>query len=144
MSGFYAAYHGNDGLIGIAKKIHAKANTLANALVKMGCKQLNTTYFDTLRIALPENCSVKELRAQAESNRINFCYLPGDIVSISVDEATTCEGVQTVLGVFAEVAKEGRMNISEAAQGLWGVFLNPSLYLLMSFHLAHYWILFVK
>ncbi len=105
MSGFYAAYHGNDGLIAIAKKIHAKANTLAAALVKMGCKQLNSTYFDTIRITLPENCSVKELRSQAELNRINFCYLPGDVVSISVDEATSCLGVQKVLTVFAEVLK---------------------------------------
>ena len=52
MAGFYAVYHGAEGLKDIASRIHSYAGFLSVELEKMGYKQLNKDYFDTLKIAL--------------------------------------------------------------------------------------------
>ena len=103
MSGFYAAYHGNDGLTDIAYNIHAKAIILANELKNMGCEQLNDFFFDTIRVKLPEGKSAMMLREVAEANLVNFRYYEDGIVGISTDELTSAEGVLKVLAIFAKV-----------------------------------------
>ena len=103
MSGFYAAYHGNDGLTDIAYNIHAKAIILANELKNMGCEQLNDFFFDTIRIKLPEGKSAMMLREVAEANLVNFRYFEDGVIGISTDELTSAEGVLKVLAIFAKV-----------------------------------------
>ncbi len=103
MSGFYAAYHGNEGLKNIATNIHVKAVIVAQELEKMGCKQLNEYFFDTIRIALPEGKSAMELREIAEANLVNFRYFEDGIVGISTDELTSAEGIVKLLAIFAKV-----------------------------------------
>lgn len=103
MSSFYAAYHGNDGLRKIAGDIHKKAVIIAAALTEMGCKQLNETYFDTLRIELPAGKCAKDIRKAAEARLVNLCYYENGTIGISTDETTTCESVAKLLSAFAEV-----------------------------------------
>lgn len=103
MSGFYAAYHGNDGLTDIAYNIHAKAIILANELKNMGCEQLNDFFFDTIRVKLPEGKSAMMLREVAEANLVNFRYFEDGVIGISTDELTSAEGVLKVLAIFAKV-----------------------------------------
>lgn len=103
MSGFYAAYHGNEGLTDIAVNIHAKAVIIANELKAMGCEQLNDFYFDTIRIQLPVGKSAMELREIAEANLVNFRYFENGVIGISTDELTSAEGVLKVLAIFAKV-----------------------------------------
>lgn len=101
MSGFYAMYHGNDGITDIATNIHAKAVILANELTQLGCTQLNDFYFDTIRLRLPEGKSVVRLKEIAEANLVNFRYMEDGIVAISTDELTTEEGLLKVISIFA-------------------------------------------
>ena len=103
MSGFYAAYYGNDGLRNIAMEVHQKAVRIEHELVKMGCKQINVNYFDTLRIALPEGITAVSLRAEAEQHAINFRYFENGEIGISTDECTTTDGIVRLLAVFAKV-----------------------------------------
>ena len=103
MSGFYAAYHGNDGLVDIATNIHIKAVILANELGAMGCTQLNEFFFDTIRIQLPQGKSAMQLKEIAEANLVNFRYFEDGVIGISTDELTTAEGVLKVLAIFAKV-----------------------------------------
>ena len=58
MAGMYSVYHGKDGLIDIASTIHSKANLLEKQITKLGYKQDNKNYFDTLNIKLPESVSI--------------------------------------------------------------------------------------
>ena len=62
MAGFYAVYHGAEGLRNIAGRIHSTAGFLAKELEKLGYTQLNKDYFDTLKIQLPSHVSVNALR----------------------------------------------------------------------------------
>jgi glycine dehydrogenase len=51
MSGMYAQYHGPEGLKNIAKHIHNAACTISFNLKELGFRQLNSVFFDTLKIA---------------------------------------------------------------------------------------------
>ncbi|WP_090606892.1 aminomethyl-transferring glycine dehydrogenase [Parapedobacter koreensis] len=100
MAGFYAAYHGPKGLQQIAERIHGLAGLLNSALQQLGYVQLNETYFDTLRIELGELAG--PLHAEALNNEVNLLY-QDTIASISIDETTTYEDIETLVRSFAKL-----------------------------------------
>ena len=104
MAGFYAVYHGAEGLKDIAGRIHASAGFLAKELEKLGYKQLNKDYFDTLKIELPEQVSVDVLREIALECRVNLRYFETGHVGISVDETTLPTDIGVLLYIFAGAA----------------------------------------
>ncbi len=104
MVGFYAVYHGADGLRNIANRIHATAGFLAGELEKLGYKQLNKNYFDTLYIELPPHVSVNALREIALECKVNLRYFEGGQVGISIDETTQLTDVGVLLYIFAGAA----------------------------------------
>ncbi|RMF59283.1 MAG: glycine dehydrogenase (aminomethyl-transferring) [Calditrichaeota bacterium] len=101
MAAMYAVYHGPDGLKRIAERIHALAYILSDKLTELGCQQLNPTFFDTIHIRLPETTATGNIRQQAEAAGMNFRYINERELSISLDETTTLEDLQDILGVFA-------------------------------------------
>lgn len=103
MASFYAAYHGNDGLQDIAMNVHMKAVYIAHELKKMGCKQLNEYFFDTLKIQLPSDVKAENIREVAEAHNINFRFFADGFIGISTDETTTMAGIVRLLAVFAKV-----------------------------------------
>ena len=50
MAGFYAVYHGKEGLLAIANKINSLASSLEKTLIKLGFESINDHFFDTLVI----------------------------------------------------------------------------------------------
>ncbi len=102
MAGMYAVYHGSEGLQTIARRIHHLTVSLAESLQKIGVMVLNSGYFDTLHLRLPDG-SVAALRKTAEGEKINYYYLPDSTISISLDETTTGEDLLNILSVFSEV-----------------------------------------
>ncbi len=105
LSGFYAVYHGPDGLRNIAFKVHAKAATLDQILSKLGYKQVNKNYFDTLKIELPTNTSQEKILEIALSHKVNLRYFEDKRhVGLSVDEITSVEDINTLIQIFAQAA----------------------------------------
>ncbi len=102
MAGMYAVYHGPDGLKYIANTVHFSTVTLAEELEKMGVKQLNSAYFDTLQV----KADAQKIKAEAEKNEINFYYPDAETVCISLNETTTQEDINNILKVFAAVSGE--------------------------------------
>lgn len=114
MAGFYALYHGNEGLRNIAMTIHVKACFLANELKKLGYNELNGHYFDTIKIELPANIDVATLRKNLEEQRINIRYFnEKNMVGISIDETTSMEGLAVLIGVFAKTAGKELPKVDE-------------------------------
>ncbi len=99
MSGFYTLYHGYDGLKKIATNIHSKATILSEKLKKLGFEQVNTNFFDTLKIKV-EKSLIKKLRKIAEANKVNFHYCK-EHVTISLDEVTTKKDINLIVLLFA-------------------------------------------
>ena len=106
MAGFYAVYHGPDGIKEIANRVHAVAFWLAEQLTKLGYKLQNENFFDTLRIQLPDNVTIQEVRTIALSKEINLRYFDNGDVGISVDETTTQADATLILNLFAVAAEE--------------------------------------
>jgi len=97
MAGMYAVYHGPEGLKYIAYKIHNTAKKLEVMLSSIGIKQLNIFYFDTLRI----NVKSKKLKLIAEKAKINLNYIDDNTASISLNETTDQNELETLFKVFS-------------------------------------------
>lgn len=101
MAGFYAVYHGAEGLKAIARRIHLLTNLLDQGLHYLEFTQLNSDYFDTLAVKLDNADDVAALRAKAEAKNINFRYDEGNVVGISFGETTTTNDVKEILDLFS-------------------------------------------
>lgn len=103
MAGFYAVYHGKDGLITIASRIHGLTKILDEGLQKIGVGQLNQNYFDTLRIELPDGTASEKVKEVAESREVNFRYFDDGKIGISLDETSSLSEVEGILSIFKDV-----------------------------------------
>ena len=97
MAGMYAVYHGPKGLQYIADKVHAMAVTLEDALEKLGFYQTNTSFFDTIVI----KADSKKIKEIAEKHQVNFHYIDENTVSISLNETTSIQDLNTIVTIFA-------------------------------------------
>ena len=107
MAGAYAVYHGPEGLKYIANKVHENTMILSRQLENQGFKQLNTAFFDTIKVLVPDTKSLKSI---AEKNGINFNYIDKNTVSISVNEATSEDDIQRISNCFNELPESNKMN----------------------------------
>lgn len=113
MSGFYAAYHGAEGLRAIARCIHSTASHIASELENLGFEQQNKHYFDTLRVKLPHNVSQSDIRDNTEMREINLRYFENGEIGISIDETTNESRANDLLAVFAMVVGSDKANLSD-------------------------------
>ncbi|MCC2590123.1 aminomethyl-transferring glycine dehydrogenase [Chryseobacterium sp. MFBS3-17] len=100
MASTYCVYHGPKGLEFIANQIHYKANALASALKALGYNLVEDAFFDTLKIELSED-DKSSLQRLMRDRRINLNYFTEGFVSISLDESTTLEELNTLAEAFA-------------------------------------------
>ncbi|MBK9290765.1 MAG: aminomethyl-transferring glycine dehydrogenase [Bacteroidetes bacterium] len=124
MAGFYGAYHGPEGLRNIAGRIHSLAVSLSLSIEKAGYRQLNTHFFDTLKVAMPEGFSTATLRVAAEGARINFRYIDDKHFGISLDETTTPDDLKMIVHVLSSITgraiTEGPKSLDDSASRLEG------------------------
>lgn len=113
MSGMFGTYHGPEGLIQIATRIHTVASFLSEELNKMGYQQLNKTFFDTLRIALPAKVKKEDIEWFSLDLEMNFRYFDNGDVGIAIDETTNLEDINWILEVFAKAANLPKPEITE-------------------------------
>lgn len=104
MASFYGVYHGPEGLKNIARKIHNIASYVNEELKDMGFKQLNDSFFDTLKFKLPSGISTKDVRENAEMRSINLRYFESGEIGISIDETTNQHRLHELMAVFAMTA----------------------------------------
>lgn len=107
MASMYAVYHGPDGLKKIAGRIHGLAQLLESGLNKLGIKQVNAHYFDTLKLAVADKNAI---RKKAEAVGINFRYFADNYIGISIDETTTLGDIINILAVFGGTIPEAASN----------------------------------
>ncbi|MDR0793667.1 MAG: aminomethyl-transferring glycine dehydrogenase [Chitinophagaceae bacterium] len=98
MAAMYAVYHGPKGLKQIAQRVALLTQILAESLAQLGYENLNTFFFDTLKIKADKN----KIQPIAEASQINFHYFDDNHIGISLDETTTQEDVLDIIHVFAE------------------------------------------
>ncbi len=106
MAGFFGVYHGPEGVKNIADRIHNIAAFLAEEIEKLGYKQLNKNYFDTIRFALPKHVKHEDIEWLSLELEMNFRYFENGEVGISIDETTNREDITWILEVFAKAANK--------------------------------------
>jgi len=104
MAGFYAAYHGPEGLKSIASDIHSLCCRLSKEAEKLGYRLMNQYFFDTLKIALPAGVNSDRLKKIATDYYINFRYISDREFSIALNETTSLDDVKKILEVLAKTA----------------------------------------
>jgi len=120
MSGMYAVYHGPLGIKQIGCRINTFATLLSHEVAKYGYRQLNTTFFDTVRIEVPESVRMQELKKLALENQVNFRYLDNRVIAISIDETVNLEDLKTLVNIFASAARkefDPNIVVTERCQG---------------------------
>jgi glycine dehydrogenase len=98
MAGFYAAYHGPEGLKQIAQSVRSKANALAKKINELGYDLRSSVFFDT--ISIHTKSQTQEIFSAANDQLINIRMLDEDHISISLDETTTNQEVNKIVKLF--------------------------------------------
>lgn len=106
MAGFFGVYHGPEGIVAIAQRIHNIAAFLAVEIEKLGYKQLNTNFFDTIRIELPKHVKREDIEWLSLDLEMNFRYFENGNVGISIDETTNPQDIAWIIEVFAKAANK--------------------------------------
>ena len=106
ISGMYAVYHGPVKLKEISTRIHKMTRVVDFFLKKLGYKQVNKNYFDTLKIVFDEDgkSKIDLIKKEAIDKKINFRYFNDSAVGISLNEASEFDDVQDIISIFAECA----------------------------------------
>jgi glycine dehydrogenase len=99
IAGFYAVYHGADGLRMIAGRVHRYTQILAAGISQLGYQVINDCYFDTIVIYTPNRA--KRIAARADEEKINVRVIDTDHIGISLDETTTRSNLRAVWQAFA-------------------------------------------
>jgi len=107
MASMYAVYHGPEGLVRIARRIHRLAAILRAGLVKLGYVVRPEAFFDTLTVEVPGRLT--SIVGRAGEARMNFRRMEGERLGISLDETTTRADVEAILGVFAVASEPPRV-----------------------------------
>ena len=100
MAGFYAVYHGKEGLCEIAKKINMLTCNLKENLTQAGFDSLNEHFFDTLVIKTNED--TQQIHKRALEHQINLRVIDSENIGVSLDETTTAEDLQILLNIFTD------------------------------------------
>ena len=102
MASMYAVYHGPEGLVRIARRVHRLAAILAGALRDVGVT-VGPDFFDTLHVV---NVDAAALHAKARAAGINLRQIDAKSVGISLDETTTRADVVAVAKVFGATIED--------------------------------------
>ena len=102
IAGFYAVYHGPDGLRAIAEHVHRQTQRLADALEEAGHTVLHADFFDTLRV---ETAGVLDAVAVASDEfGINLRRYPDGTVGVALDETAGDADLADLVEAFGGTA----------------------------------------
>ena len=110
MAGFYAAYHGPEGLKQIAQSVHSKTNALATKISELGYDLRSSVFFDT--ISIHTKSQTQEIFSAAHDQLMNIRVLDEDHISISLDETTTNQEVNKIVKLFKPIERKEKVILS--------------------------------
>ena len=126
MAGFYAVFHGPEGLKAIAQRIHRKTVRLARGLEEAGFKVEPDTFFDTITVEVgPLQAAVLK---SAVDEGVNLRKVGDTRVGISLDERTRPDTLMQVWRAFG---------ITDRQPGVTAEYRMPDALLRRSDYLTH-------
>jgi len=110
MAGFYAIYHGPEGLKKIAQSVHSRAIALAKGVNELGYDLKSSSFFDT--VTVHSKSHTQEIFLRAQDQQMNLRMLDESHISISLDEATTDQEIENITKIFKVFSKKEKINLS--------------------------------
>jgi glycine dehydrogenase len=98
MSGFYAMWHGGDGLNNIASRVRTMTHQLRASLADAGFKVGHDEIFDTFVV---NQLNAEEILKSAQDRGINLRKISNESIGISLDETVTPRDIQDLLEIFS-------------------------------------------
>jgi glycine dehydrogenase len=99
IAGMYAVYHGPEGLVTIARRVHRLTAILRSGLVKLGVDVPTTAFFDTL--TLNTGADTPAIVERANAAGVNFRQIDAGTLGVSLDETTTRDDVALIWRLVA-------------------------------------------
>ena len=113
MAAFYAVWHGPEGLMTIASRIHFMIQLLASGVeASKSLSVVHDHFYDTVVIHVGQQ--QREIRERMEFAGINLFYPTPETISISVDETTTIEDLFMLMDLLddQETDEERELEVS--------------------------------
>ncbi len=107
VAGFYAAWHGPEGLRAIAERVHRLTVVLAEGLRRAGHEVVTSRFFDTVAVRAGSGTSTGSVLAAADAAGVNLRRVDASTIGISLDETTTPAVVEAVLRAFGSAIPAG-------------------------------------
>ena len=98
MAGFYACWHGPDGLRRIATRVNRLASLFVANLRAAGERTVHATWFDTVAVRAPGAATT--LRDRARAAGFDVRVIDHDTVGVTFDESSTLSELGSILSVF--------------------------------------------
>ena len=98
IAGFYAVYHGPEGLTKIARYVHHQTQRLADALEEAGHTVQHADFFDTLRVEIGGGSDV--VAVAKEQFDINLRAYADGTVGVALDETVTDSDLADLVEAF--------------------------------------------
>lgn len=105
IASLYACYHGYEGLLTIATRVHRFASIAADALKASGYELATDNFFDTLSIG---GDKIKGIAARAEEQGWNLCSMD-NVLQVSFDETTTPDDLVNLMQIFGAKVDKAQM-----------------------------------
>ena len=105
IAGMYAVYHGPEGIVAIATRVHRCAEALARGVEKLGYTVKHSVFFDTVRVEVGEGLAAS-IVGRARAQKINVRQLSDHSVCVALDETVGEADVRDLLSVFAGGKRE--------------------------------------
>ncbi len=118
ISAAYAVYHGPENLKNIAENIYENTKLLYTYLENAGFEIFNKTFFDTLKIKLPEGISLQKFKENFEKEHIYFRYYEDNSFGISLYEGIEAAEVRQL---SEKIVSFCRKNVGETSKTKEGI-----------------------
>jgi glycine dehydrogenase len=96
MAGFYATWHGPEGLTAIAERVHRLTSITVDSLRAAGVQLVNDTWFDTIQI----RGDAATIAQRAAQQGLELRGVDDSTVGVSFDETSRLDTVRRVLACF--------------------------------------------
>jgi glycine dehydrogenase len=124
IAGFYAAWHGRDGLEAIARHVTTQTSTLAAGLTAAGWELGHDSWFDTVCVVTGDGTD--EVIEAARRKGFNLRRIDDRHVGVTCDQTTETADVDAVLAAFgAERVEDTTEGIPERMRRSSGFLTHP-------------------
>jgi glycine dehydrogenase len=126
IAGFYAVWHGPEGLRQIAERVHHHCSGFAEAMLARGHRLRSSTWFDTVVV---EGIDAEAVIQGAQEAGVDLRLVDDQSVGLTFDERSSLELNHRVIAVFDQVTGRVPERSEESSGGIPSALQRTSPYL---------------